>query len=227
MVSDLPKITQLFGDRARLGLSLFPTCLSAMSPGFRYNYGPLTSPSVTGDAESWVIYTQTNFILVSHLVLNLWPYNPNGWTDSAPSRHGLTSDSPQSISGVKLQRLHRPQHLAQPPPHSILTTTYVTKFTAHTIPPAWPFSSPRLPLLSVPTSPQVALPTWLMVTSLLRSYTPCCLGHSPGSRHLGSVMLLILSYVSLTSLTRLRRLKAGPIAYSSVFTRPCSIDHRG
>ena len=52
MVSDLPKITQLFGDRARLGLSLFPTCLSAMSPGFRYNYGPLTSPSVTGDAES-------------------------------------------------------------------------------------------------------------------------------------------------------------------------------
>lgn len=39
--------------------------------------------------------------------------------------------------------------------------------SAHTIPPAWPFSSPRLPLLSVPTSPQVALPTWLTVTSLL------------------------------------------------------------
>lgn len=180
---------------------------------------PPPPPSITGDSESWVIYKHINFILISHLVLNLWLYNPNGWTYSASSWNGPSSDSLQSISGVKLQRVHRPQHLAWPPPHSILITTYVTEFTAH--PYLWsqltPFLLPGLfppqgclssqCAMSAHFSLQVALPTWLTVTSLLWSSTPCFPGHSLGSRHLGSVMLLILSYVSLTSRTRFRRLE--------------------
>lgn len=103
-------------------------------------------PQVSLEIQKAKLYININFILISHLVLNLWLYNPNGWTYSASSWNGPSSDSPQSISGVKLQRLHHPQHLAQPPPHSILITTYVTEFTAHLY--LWsqltPFLLPRL-----------------------------------------------------------------------------------
>lgn len=94
-------------------------------------------------------------------------------------------------------------------PNSLLIPTFGlsshhSSFLAFFLPKAAsPLSVQCLPHFSL----QVALPTWLTVTSLLWSSTPCFPGHSPGSRHLGSVMLLILSYVSLTSLTRFRRLE--------------------
>lgn len=95
-----------------------------MSPGFRCDCSPLTAPSVIGESCHYKIYT----------------FYPNKSFGSEPLAaiqmgglihllHGVTrpQTAPKafhlSVLGVKLQRLHCPQHLAQPPLHGTLTAT--------------------------------------------------------------------------------------------------------
>lgn len=133
-----------------------------------------------------------------------------GWTYSLLHGMALLRQPPKHLRSEAAEAPPCPTASCPASLHSILiTTTYVTRFTAHLY--LWsqltPFLLPGLfppqgcLSLSVRCLPPLLLPCrWLCWPGSqccsLRSLTlhPCCPDHSPGSRHLGSVMLLMLSY---------------------------------
>lgn len=135
---------------------VFPTCVSAMAPGFRHNYGPLTSPSVTGDSESQVIYKHKFYpnksfgsepLAIQPKWVDLFSFFMEWSLLRQPPKHlgSETAEAPPptaSCPGSSTQ--HPNNHLCDR-----IHCSSLPLVSAHTIPPAWPFSSPRLPLLSV------------------------------------------------------------------------------
>ena len=140
-----------------------------MAPGFRHNYGPLTSPSVTGDSESQVIYKHKFYpnksfgsepLAIQPKWVDLFSFFMEWSLLRQPPKHlgSETAEAPPptaSCPGSSTQ--HPNNHLCDR-----IHCSSLPLVSAHTIPPAWPLSSWSLfPVcLSLGISPSLCpLPT--------------------------------------------------------------------